>query len=495
MAWGWLLGIAGLKLAVHLACLGRYGYFRDELYFLDCGRHLQWGYVDDAPLIALLARLSLVLGGSLQAVRLLPALAGAGTVILAGKVAQALGGRGFAQVLAGLCVLAAPVFLVSHGLLCVGAFEPLVWLGFAWLALRIARTGEGRLWIAFGLLAGVGVLLKYTTGLVLVCFLAGLAASPLRRQARNPLFYAGAALAVLLFLPTLVWQVRNHWPLLVDLANIRRTHKNVELPPLRFLAQQAWMVNPLLAPVWITGLVRLLRRPATRFLGVWFLTLLGALMALHGKDYYLAALYPMLFAAGAVALEAHFEGRGFRWAALGLVTALAALLVPAFTPLLAPERLLAYQGRLGIHETKQERSFDARLMQPFADQFGWREVAMDTAALYYSLPPEERARTGIYADNYGEAGAIAQFGPALGLPPVICAHNAYSFWGPPARTPATILCIGCDRPGLEREFASVQAGPVHHHPWGMGYENGPIYLCRGPRRTLAELWPRITWWN
>jgi hypothetical protein len=156
---------------------------------------------------------------------------------------------------------------------------------------------------------------------------------------------------------------------------------------------------------------------------------------------------------------------------------------------------LAYQARLGIKETKTERLFDGRLMQPFADQFGWREMAEETAALYQALPAPERAGTGIYADNYGQAGAIAQFGPALGLPPVICAHNAYSFWGPPSRTPTTFICLGCDHEGLMRSFTTVELGVQHQHAWGMGFENRPIYICRGLKRRLPEIWSEITWWN
>jgi hypothetical protein len=494
VAWSALLSLAGAKFLLHAAVSARYGFFRDELYFLACGRHLQWGYVDDAPGIAILSRLALQLGGSLPAVRLLAALAGAGTVLLAGLLARELGGGRFAQVFAGLCTLAAPVFLVEHGLLCVGAFEPWFWLGCAWLALRAARSWDGRYWLALGAVAGLGILLKYTMGLVLVCFLLALVLSPSRRVLAWPPFWVGAFLAVLLALPALLWQVHNHWPLLADLANIRRLHKNVQLPPAAFLLQQAMMLHPLLAPVWIAGLVRLLRRPSERFLGFWYLALLAAMMALHGKDYYLAAFYPLLFAAGAAACEAWFRPRPRAVLAV-LAGMLCALNASAFTPILPPARLKAWQARLGVREVKQERSFDGPLMQPFSDQFGWPELAQETAAIYRALPAEERARTAVFAANYGEAGAIDQFGPALGLPPAVCAHNAYSLWGPPAEEPAAVICLGVDRAGLERCFESVTEAGQHHHPWGMGYENRPIFIGRGLKRPIRELWPQITLWN
>ena len=311
---GWaVLAPAVVKLLVHAATAGSYGYFRDELYFLDCARHLQWGYVDDAPGFVLLFKVAMILGGSLQVVRMLAALAGAGTVVLAALFARELGGRGFAQFFAGLCVLAAPVCLGVDSILCCGAVEPLFWLGCALLAVRIVRTGDARLWLGFGVVAGLGLQMKYTMGLVLGCFVAGMVLTETRREMRRPLFWAGVGVAFLLFLPSLVWQIDNHFPLVTDLRNIARTGKNVVLTPLQFVWQQIEFLNPLLLPFWLAGLMLLLRRSWTRFLGVFYLLLLVALILLHGKNYYLAAAYPMLFAAGAVAVEGVLARWGRAW--------------------------------------------------------------------------------------------------------------------------------------------------------------------------------------
>ena len=502
VAWGPVLAVVTLKLLVHLAASGSYGYFRDELYFLDCARHLQWGYVDDAPGIVWLFKSGLLLGGSLPVFRALAALGGAVTVLSASLLARELGGRGFAQAFAGLCVLAAPIFLAMDGILCVGAFEPLFWMGCALLALRIARTGESRLWLWFGVVAGLGLLLKYTMGLVLLCFLGAMVLTPMRREFRKPAFWAGVALALLLFLPALVWQVWNHYPLLTDMENIRREGKNVVLGPLAFVKQQIEFLDPLLFPVWLTGLVALLRRREARVLGWFYLLLLGAMILLHGKNYYLAAIYPMLFAAGAVALEAALGRWGWsrdkawpRAALAGLVAATFLLFVPALVPLLPPQKLLAYQVRLGLKPERVEVNHAGPLDQILGDQFGWPEMAQEVARIYAALPPEERARTGIYAGNYGEAGAINQFGPTLGLPTAICAHQADSYWGLPSVEPVNLICLGCSREGLQGHFDSVTEVAVHHSPWGMAEENRPIYLGRGLRTPLHEIWPRITHWN
>jgi hypothetical protein len=175
--------------------------------------------------------------------------------------------------------------------------------------------------------------------------------------------------------------------------------------------------------------------------------------------------------------------------------ALVLLMVPAFVPLLPPAQLLAWQARLGIRPRKQETSFDGPLMQPLGDQFGWPELAGEVARIYHSLDPAERRGTGIYAGNYGEAGAINRFGPELGLPPAICAHQAHSLWGPPAMEPATLIWLGGDRAELEAAFASVTPAAVHRHPWGMAEENRPIYLCRGPKRSLRQRWDELRHWN
>ena len=502
LAWRVVLVLAAIKLLVHGLTSGSYGYFRDELYFLDCARHLQWGYVDDAPGIAVLAKAALLMGGSLPAVRILAALGGAGTVLLAALLAREFGGRTFAQALAGLCVLAAPIFLGMDSILCVGAFEPLFWMGCVWLALRIVRTGDARLWLWFGVVAGLGLQMKYTMLLVLACFLVAMFLTPLRRELRKPAFWAGAGLALLIFLPALLWQIQHHFPLLEDMGNIRRQGKNVVLGPFEFVKQQIEFLNPLLLPVWLAGVVWLLRRRWTRVFGGFYLLMLAAMILLHAKNYYLAAIYPMLFAAGAVATEAALDrwgwSRGRAWPRgmlLGLVGATFLIFVPALLPLLPPQRLLAYQARLRMPHQKQEVSHDGPLEQYLGDQFGWPEMAEEVAQVYRSLPEEERARTGIYAGNYGEAGAINQFGPALGLPSAICAHQAHSFWGPPPVEPSTVICLGCDREGLERSFTSVTQAAVHHSPWGMAEENRPIYLCRGLRIPLHVMWPRLKHWN
>ncbi|HXC16160.1 MAG TPA: glycosyltransferase family 39 protein [Holophagaceae bacterium] len=501
-AWGLAGLLIALKLLLHGLTSGSYGYFRDELYFLDCARHMSWGYVDDAPMTIGAFKVALWLGGSLPVIRMIAAVAGAVKVGLTMAVARELGGKRFGQGLAGLCALAAPVFLGIDSILCVGVLEAVFWTGFVLILLRFIRTDDPRLWLWAGLVAGLGLENKYSMLMVLLALLVALLLTPLRRELVRPWLWAGAGIALLIFLPTLLWQIRHGYPVIEDQETIRRIGKNVVLSPWGFVKQQILFLNPLLFPVWLAGLVSLLRRPALRLLGWLYLALLALMMALHAKDYYVAAIYPMLFAAGGVAFERWLQdshwmpGRLWPKAAIcALITAGTALLVPVILPFLPPQKLVARQAALGLSPDKVETRHEGPLDQRLGDQFGWPELTAEVARIYQALSPEERARTAIYAANYGEAGAINQFGPALGLPPAICAHQAHSLWGPPAFDGDTFICLGCDREGLEKAFRSVVQVSEHQNPWGMAEENGPIFIGRGLKTPLCEMWPHLKHWD
>lgn len=495
----------GAKLGVHLATAGRYGYFRDELYFLDLGRHLDWGYVDCAPLIAVYTKVALLLGGSLPVLRALAAVAGAARVAVTMLLAREMGAGRYGQALAGLCVLAAPIYLAVDGILTMNGFESLFWMGCVYFLVRIVRTGNSRLWVWFGVLAGLGLENKHSTVVFLAAIGAGLLVSRERRELATPWIWIGAAIAAAIFLPNVLWQIRHGFPTLEDLANVKRMGKNVVLSPVEFLRQQVFLLHPLLLPIWLAGLVSLFfgRARRLRVLGWTYVVLLAVMIVLKAKNYYLTPIYPMLFASGAIAFESWLDrrawSRGRAWprAAIAVyVLAAGAALAPAILPFLPPERLLAYQRRLGIAPPKTEVRHEGPLEQRLGDQFGWEELVADVARVYRSLPAAERARTGIFASNYGEAGALNLFGPAYGLPAPICAHQNHYFWGPPKPEPETLIWLQWSRRGVEDHCRSVEKAGEHFHPWGMAEENRPIFLCRGLRHTIAEYWtPDFKHWN
>jgi hypothetical protein len=504
LAIGILIALCAAKFLLHaFTSLHRYDYFRDELYLLDCGRHLAWGYVDMAPLSALYARFALLMGGSLPALRIIPALAGTGLIALSIVITRQLGGSRFAQALAGLCVLFVPVNVVLDDMLSMNAFEPLFWMGCVFFLIRIIRTGDSRLWLWFGLIAGLGLENKHSTLLFGFAIFLAVVLTSLRREFAKPWIWLGGAIALLIFVPNLLWQIHRNFPTLQDLENVRRSGKNVVLGPLAFIGQQILMEQPVLFPFWFAGLGSFLWGRGKRFrvLGVTFLIFFTTLLILRGKDYYVAPIYPMMFAGGAVATESWLTRRRWAcarlWPKFALVTAivlLGGILIPLLTPMLSPERYLAYEHTIHIHFTKTEVHESSALPQFFADQFGWRLMVSQVSDIYNSLPPDERTKTGIFTGNYGEAGAVNLFGPAYGLPRAYSRHQNYWYWGPPPVAYTNLIVVEWSFEDVRDNCTSWQAFD-HYERFGMAEENTPIYLCRGAKFDIQKVWWHYHHWN
>jgi len=492
-----LIALCAAKLLLHLfTSVRHYGYFRDELYYLDLARHLDWGYVDCAPLIAVYAKVAMLMGGSLAALRILPALAGAALIALTILIVRELGGKRYAQFLAGLCILLCPADLVMSSLLTMNAFEPLYWMGCIWVIARILRTGDSRLWIWFGALAGLGLENKHSTLFFGFAVAAALLLTHHRREYAKPWIWIALSIALALFLPNLIWEAHRHFPTLEDLENVRREGKNVVLGPFAFVKEQIVDMHPILLLVWLPGLIWLLRERKWRVLGLTFVVFFVTMELSHGKSYYLFPIYPMLFAAGAVVIE-HWLANHPAWtrvAVAAMIVLVTVPLIPMFTWVLPPERLLAFQNTIGWKPAKQEVHHESLLMQPIADQFGWPELAKQVADIYNSLPPEERAQTGIWAGNYGEAGAVNQFGPQYGLPTAYSRHQNHWYWGPPPQVYKNLIVIQWGLDDVQDNCTSYQAFE-HYDRWGMGEENAPIYLCRGVKFNIQKIWWHSHHWN
>jgi hypothetical protein len=500
-----LIALCAVKILLHVfTSLRRYGYFRDELYYLDMARHLDWGYVDAAPLVAVYAKIALLMGGSLAALRIIPALAGAALIALTMLIARELGGGRYAQLLAGLSILLCPSLLATDSLLTMNAFEPLFWMGCIWIVARILRTGDSRLWLWFGVLAGFGLENKHSTLSFGFAVTLALLLTHNRREFTQKWIWIAGAIAVAIFLPNIIWQIRHHFPTIEDLANVRREHKNVILPPLAFIKEQIIDMHPVLLPVWLSGLVWFLRDRRWRVLGLTFVIFFVLMEVAHGKSYYVFPIYPMVFAGGAVAFEQAID----RWlavraawvrtitrAAIVAIIVLAVLpFIPMATWMLPPERLLAYQNALGFKPAKAEVHHESLLPQPVADQFGWPELASEVAGVYNSLPPDERSQTGIWAGNYGEAGAINLFGPAYGLPRAYSRHQNHWYWGPPPQVYKNLIVIQWGVDDVRDNCTSYQAFD-HYQRFGMGEENTPFYLCRGVKFDIQKIWWHSHHWN
>ncbi len=417
--------------------------------------------------MALLAKASrLLFGPSLAGLRLLPALAGAATVWLAGTMARELGGGRYAQGLAALGVIVAPAFLEGFTLFTMNAFDVLAWSLLLWIAIRILKGGSPRLWLLLGVIAGLGLLNKHSVLFLLAGLLAGLVLTPARRHLRTRWPWLAAALALAIFAPHLAWQARHGWPTLEFMENARRL-KNPPITPLAFLNAQAMNMLPLTAPVWI-------------------------------KPYYLGPFYPALFAAGAVAVDAQPRRRAWAWLRGAIpVTwlALAAIVAPVVLPVLPPERLERYLGALHLRAPLSERHRPPRLTQTYADQFGWEEMVAQVARVYHGLTPAERARCGIFASNYGEAGAIDFYGPGYGLPHAISGHNNYFLWGPGPGPIDVVITVGETPEDVEQSFRRVLRGrrpdPDRARPAasarGAVAEHQEVHLAKAALPLLARL--------
>ena len=497
----WALG--GLAVLIQMLTNGRYGDFRDELYYLACSDHLAFGYVDFAPLIAWVAHFSrLLIGDSLHAIRLVPALANGGEVVLAGAIARELGGRRWAVLLASISVLVCPVVLANGARLAMNALEPLFWMGCVYFLLLAINREQPKLLLWCGVLLGLGMENKHSTVFFLGALVVGLVATSERRLIATRWFWMAAGIAFVIALPNAIWQYAHHFPTLEDLRNVKAMHKNVELPPLPFLRQQILMLLPGSALVWMAGLGFLLfHRDGRRYriLGVTYLALLAVMMALKGKDYYLAPIYPMLYAAGGVLWEKWAESRSWlRWlriAVPAVVTAMGIVAAPLVIPILPPEQIEPYMGRLGIKIAQAETGARARLPQHFADEFGWPEMVETVAGVYNALPPEQRAKTAILTGNYGEAGAIDFFGPRYGLPKAISGHQNYYYWGPRQYTGESIILLEWSLKRAERWCRSVDQGPAIAPYYGMGWEYYTVLTCHDLKKPLSEAWPEFKFWN
>ena len=499
-----LLVLAASTLLLHLVFNRGYGYFRDEFYYLACGEHLDWGYVDHPPLVALVARAGrALLGDSLPAIRFVPALASATVVLLTGLLARALGGSRFSQCLAAICLMIAPTYLFIGNYLSMNVFDQLFWTLGAGLLILIIQRDDPRLWLPFGVVAGLGLMNKSSMLFFGFGVAVALLLTPQRRHLRSGWLWAGALVAGLIVLPNILWEMRHGWPTIEFMQNAQRL-KNYHGSPLEFFLGQVVEIHPLTLPVWLAGLGSFLFGKVGRtyrLLGLIYVAVFLLLTFQQAKAYYLAPIYPMLLAGGAVAIGRSIERRGTGgagrapvWPKAAIVTALlagGAITAPLVLPILPIETFIRYQTLFGgAGAVKEERHAMGRLPQHYADMFGWEEMVAAVARVYHRLSPDEQARCAIFTSNYGEAGAIDLLGPKYGLPKAVSGHNSYYLWGPGDRPVQVVITVGESEEDVQESFADVTLEETFTNDYVMPYENElPIYVGRGPRAPLSELWP------
>ena len=513
----WAMALANLVL--HIYFNNRYGYFRDEFNYMSCGDHLSWGYVDQPPLIPFLIHICrAVLGDSLRSIRFIPALASSLLIVQTAALARELGGRRYALLLSAICALIAPQYLSNGSLLGTNCLEPNLWMGCAYFAILAIKRNDPRYWLWFGVIAGVGLEEKYSIAVFGLGIVVGLLLSEQRRVFRNRWIWLGGLAAFLIFLRNLLWNVKYDWPFVQLIRAIRAEGRDVVLGPFPYFFQQTLLVNPLTAPIWLAGLFALLfsaRLKPYRALGWCYLICYAVFFGLHGKNYYLAPVYPMLLAAGAVVIESAIDGKeignsemtnrqnghtGRQWLkpAIALILlANGAYFAPVVVPVLSPDTFLAYTKYLPFKLPVMEHSHArAALPQWYSDQFGWKEIVDETAVGWNRIPADERHDCGIFAQDYGQAGAIDFFGPHYGLPPALSGHQTWFLWGPRGYSGNCMIVLYDRREVLERLWEHVDyVGTSADNPYALEKQID-VFLCKGAKfGTLTQLWPKLKRWR
>jgi len=498
-----VLLVALAKLVLHCIFNNRYGYFRDEFDYLACGNHLAWGYVDQPPLIPFLARVSrTILGDSLRSIRFLPALAISAAVVLAAMIAREFGGKRFALILTAIAMFVAPMYLSDGSLLTTNYLEPLLWMGCVYFAILAVRRNDPRYWLWFGVIAGLGLEEKYSIAVLGFAIVVGLLLTEHRRFLFNKWIWLAGVAAFLIFLPNLIWNFQHHWPFLELMHNIKASGRDVELSPLQYFADQILQLHPLTAPIWITGVLALFFWPrlnSYRFVGWSYLIALTVFIVLKGKAYYLAPIYPVLLAAGAVTLDYGIEKSRQTWLRPLIVVILllgGAWIAPVVVPVLPVDQFVVYMNKLPFKIPRSEHSHMAAVLpQHYADQFGWQEMVANVSQAWSRLNPAEQPDCGIMAQDYGQAGAVDFFGPRYGLPPALSGHQTYYLWGPRGYSGNCLIVLDDRKDRLEQLFNSVEYVGSSDNPYALE-RNIPVFVCRGSKfGSLTDIWPHLKKWR
>ena len=484
--WSILLGIAAAVALLHLATNGRYGFHRDELQFLSDALHLDWGFVAYPPLTPFLERIGLALFGlSLVGLRLFSALAQAAALVVTGLMTRELGGGRLAQAAAALAVALSPLPLFNGTEFQYTSFDFLWWVLIAYFTVRLLKTENPRWWLAIGAAVGLGLLTKYSIIFFIAGILGGVVLSRARRFLASGWFWAGIAVALLIFLPNFLWQVRHgfisyHFLQHIHVRDVGEGRASSFLPD-QFLI----CVNLFAAPLWLAGLVTFLSERRYRMLAWMYLIPLALFFFAKGRGYYMAGAYPMLLAMGAAAAERWLTSLprlGRRIVQVVFFTGLA--VCGAYIGAV----ILPLAGSGPLEKFALDRNGDLR------EEFGWPQLVRTVAGIRDSLPPEQQASLGVLVGNYGEQGAIELLGPAYHLPPPISLTNSAWLRSYPAQPPATLIVVGFSREAADRAFTGCRLAGHNANSEGVKNEesqyHADIFVCGGPRLGWPEFWKK-----
>jgi hypothetical protein len=486
------------KTIIHLLVnwQGGYGLFRDELYYIACADNIAAGYVDQPPLSVIILRgVIAMFGDSLFAVRLMPAIAAGLMVFFTGLMAREMGARGPGVFLACLFALGG-INLALFSFYSMNAFEVLTWTIAAYMVLVISKEGKPHHWLILGLVLGFGLLNKIGVLFIGAGIFVGLIATKDRKWLATPWPYVAGGIALLLFLPYILWNIQNDFAHLEFIHNAS-SEKYSSLSPITFVVGQIMANNPVGLLIWLPGLVALfMNRQLKQFSWLGYLYLVPLIILLvngTSKVEYLAGGYGVLWAAGSTWWEQRIvTSRAWKFALSG-ITALwifvTLMFVPMLMPVLPVDSYVAYAEALNFQPESPEGKEQSQLPQFYADMFGWREKADAVGEVYQSLPDHEKARCAIFSNNYGRCGAIDYYGRKFGLPKAIGNHNNYWIWGTRGHDGSIVIILGGDEDDHRQAFREVSRVTTVDCEYCMPYEdNVPVYVCRGITQDLDEIW-------
>ncbi len=478
--------------AISLPLAGRYDIFRNELYFIACGRHPAFGYADLPPLVPLIAAATQLFGTNIWLLRIPSILAALALIPLTAEFARLLGGDRTAAWMAAVAVAVAPLLIGIASMLGTPSFEPLGWTLCAYLLTRALLRGERNAAVWAGVVAGITMETKYGIAGWMIGLAFGIILTSARRLLARRELWLGVVAAIVIAAPSIIWQQLHGWPFL-ETIHYATLHRNFTGSPRQFEIKQIFEMNFVLAPLWIAGIIApfiTARLRDARFLAIAFVVTTAIIIGSHGKDYYMAPAYPTMFAVGAVACAQIPRWLRALWVTAAIVMLLPVL--PVVLPILSPPALQHYLDTHHLRPSPDEReAVGAPLTQVFSDELGWRPLEKQVAAVYQALPADERARAAIIASDYGEAAAIDVYGRADGLPPALCGQLQYFLWGPRGYDGSVIIHINGDPDIWKDACQRIEVAGTFGGPYVLPFENGPIIVCHGLRHPLAEMWPRF----
>jgi hypothetical protein len=479
-----ILTLSCIKLIIQWLGNGHYGFHRDELLHLSASEHLDWGFMEFPPLIGLIGKVSYWLFDySLVGVRLFPTLAGVAILVLACWIAIELGGGSKAVWLSGICILAFWPYYRNHTLFQPVAFDQLFWtLGF-YFFIKFINTEHRKYLILLGITFGSGLMNKYTLLVWAFGLFIGMFFYERGRLFRNKWLYLSALISLLIFLPNILWQVQHDLPFLKHLQVLGDKHLS-KINPMDFgLEQLNFPITLIISLVGLLALMMDKHLKKYRAVGVASLVIFSTMWLLHAKAYYVFAIYPVLFASGAVKVESLFSKKPIWVYIIAFVAMIPAVyFIPEATPILPIDKFIEYANL-------EEKDGRVELTGDYADMFGWEEQVRLVDSVYQSLSPDEQAQCVLWAENYGEAGALKILGKRYNLPNPISRHGSFWTWGYGNKNANVWISLGNEKPSVEDTFQEVELVKIIIHPYAIGEENGiPLYICRKPKVDIAQWW-------